>query len=328
MSKVFVSYKGTDKDKVFLIVRWLESELGSYFWIDKEGIQSNERFSKVIVNAINKCEVFLFTYSKAHEKIDEIGKDWAAREVLWAEKKEKRIVFIELENCQLPDELLLVFPNQEVVKANDEPAMLKLVKDIRGWLHLTQPDNHQAIDLGLPSGTKWASCNVGAAKPEAFGNYFAWGELGVKNQKVFNWKTYIHCEGDKHSIRDLGRDISGTKYDAAHMKWESNWRMPTVEDFKELLKNCTGEWAELNGVNGYNFTSRINGNSIFMPASGRYWNGIPYNVGRIGYYWSSLQGPSESFGAYNFYFKSDKATWDSYSILCNGFTIRPIIRIR
>ena len=96
------------------------------------------------------------------------------------------------------------------------------------------PNGHEAIDLGLPSGTKWASCNVGATKPEAYGCYFAWGETTEK--EALDWATYIHCDGSKDICHDLGESISGTEYDVANMKWGGNWQMPTLEQLEELLK--------------------------------------------------------------------------------------------
>ena len=80
----------------------------------------------------------------------------------------------------------------------------------------------EAIDLGLPSGTKWASFNMGADKPEESGYYYAWGE--IDEDVLFKWEEYTHCDGDEDSCHDLGSDIAGTKYDAAHVKWGGNWR--------------------------------------------------------------------------------------------------------
>lgn len=81
------------------------------------------------------------------------------------------------------------------------------------------PDNNHphAIDLGLPSGTKWSCCNVDAIKPEDYGGYYAWGE--IEEQKAYDWTTYIHCNGSWESCKEIGSPISGTKYDVAHMKW-------------------------------------------------------------------------------------------------------------
>ena len=125
------------------------------------------------------------------------------------------------------------------------------------------PDEHHPhmIDLGLPSGTKWACCNVGADKPEANGGYYAWGETEEKT--IYNWSTYIHCDGEDMTCHDLGNDIAGTQYDVAHVKWGDSWVMPSLKQVEELKKYCTAGWDKVNGVKGVMFISKINGNSFF-----------------------------------------------------------------
>ena len=116
------------------------------------------------------------------------------------------------------------------------------------------PDgNHpHIIDLGLPSGTKWACCNVGASKPEDYGSYYAWGE--TKTKEVYNWDTnqygYNNDDGDYSHLVNIGSDIAGTEYDAATANWKAPWRMPTIDQCRELLDNCTSEWTTQNDVNG------------------------------------------------------------------------------
>ena len=122
----------------------------------------------------------------------------------------------------------------------------------------------KAIDLGLPSGTKWANFNVGASKPEDYGGYFAWGETEEKLEySRANYKYYVNG-----NYQNFGNNISGTSYDVAHVKWGGNWCMPTWEDFRELVEYTTSEWITYNGVTGRKFTSKTNGNSIFLPAAG------------------------------------------------------------
>ena len=180
----------------------------------------------------------------------------------------------------------------------------------------------EAIDLGLPSKTKWASCNVGATKPEEYGGYYAWGE--TEEKEIYNLSTYIHCDGSYETFHDLGSDISGTEYDVAHVKWGGKWVMPTLNDIKELLDNCTYERTTLNGVIGGKFTGP-NGNSIFLPAEGYRWNGDLYYAGSNGNFWSSTQNPSNSDYAYGLGFGSGNADWGSgYRPI--GFTVRPVAR--
>ena len=184
-------------------------------------------------------------------------------------------------------------------------------------------NTHEAIDLGLPSGTEWASCNVGALRPEKYGGYYAWGETEEKEH--FTFENYIHCDGSYANCHDLGSDISGTEYDVAHVKWGGNWCMPTIDDFKELLENCTFMWTTLNGVTGGRFTSNINGNSIFLPATGYGdYDGITL-TGINGYYLSSTQDPNRSDGTSGLYFFSHTAYWN-YFHRQYGYNIRPVLK--
>ena len=188
----------------------------------------------------------------------------------------------------------------------------------------------QAIDLGLPSGTKWASCNVGAQKPEEYGYYFSWGE--TKSKTIYNSKTYVHYVGFFwKSYRNIGADIAGTKNDVANIVWGGNWRMPTTEQFEELSYYCTSKWMKYKGIMGRKFTSKNNGNSIFLPAAGYRSNKPhPLNKDYEGYYWSSsLQLSSHGFlgsciDAFCLYFTSKKAHCSS-SYRGNGFCVRPVI---
>lgn len=186
-------------------------------------------------------------------------------------------------------------------------------------------ENHpHLIDLGLPSGTKWACCNVGADKPESFGGYYAWGE--TEGKEVYNGSTYKYYQYGE--LVNLGSDISGTEYDVAHVKWGGKWCMPTTDEQRELLDNCTTEWTTLNGVKGRKFTSKINGNSIFLPAAGgRCYGGYGglYDAGEGGFYWSSTQYPDDSLYAYGLSFGSGGAYWDYYYRIY-GQSVRPVVR--
>lgn len=158
----------------------------------------------------------------------------------------------------------------------------------------------KAIDLGLPSGTKWASFNVGASKPEEYGGYFAWGESEEKWDYLDD--GYVFTNPATGDLYTLPSDISGTEYDVAHVKWGGHWCMPTKADFDELVENTNNGWMRLNGIAGYKFTSKINGNSIFLPAAGGSYVEIGLQVGPLsglysgichvrvmGKYWSSTK---------------------------------------
>ena len=200
----------------------------------------------------------------------------------------------------------------------DVTDVIQLVNYILG----KENETHVAVDLGLPSGTKWATCNVGASKPEEYGGYYAWGE--TEEKEVYSQDAYMYYKNGEYV--NLGSDISGTKYDVAHVKWGGNWCMPTKDDIKELLDNCTSEWTTLNGVNGRKFTSNINGNSIFLPAAGYRWLGDLGYAGENGYYWSSTQNPDYSDGAYYLYFYLGNARWRYYLDRFSGQSVRPVVR--
>jgi hypothetical protein len=189
------------------------------------------------------------------------------------------------------------------------------------------PDNNHPhmIDLGLPSGTKWACCNVGATTPEGYGDYFAWGETQPK--EVYNWDTYqygyYNYDGDYSHLVDIGSDIAGTQYDAATANWGAPWRLPTLAQRQELRNNCTSEWTTQNGINGRTFTGP-NGGTIFLPAAGcRYNSSIDYD-GSSGLYWSSALCESSPVDAYILcYFDSGDVIW-SNSGRISGQSIRPV----
>ena len=155
------------------------------------------------------------------------------------------------------------------------------------------PVVYEAVDLGLPSGIKWATFNVGATKPEEYGGYYAWGETEEKEN--YSWSTYKWCNGSSTTMTKYCTDGSSgivddktvldPEDDVAHVKWGGSWRMPTRPEQDELRDNCTWQWTTVNNVKGCRVTGP-NGNSIFLPAGGyRRYSSI-YNA-ELGHYWSS-----------------------------------------
>ena len=185
------------------------------------------------------------------------------------------------------------------------------------------PDNNHPhiIDLGLPSGTKWACCNVGANKPENYGGYYAWGETEEKDSCDLN--NYTHCDGSILTFHDIGSVIAGTPFDVAHVKWGGNWVMPSPEQIKELLDNCLFDWATISNVDGLLLTSKENKNYIFLPAAGLKGFELMH-VGKGGYYWSSTQYPSEPINAYHLHLYPGGVWWNSNSVRFVGYSIRPV----
>jgi len=172
---------------------------------------------------------------------------------------------------------------------------------------------HDWVDLGLS--VKWATCNVGASSPSAYGNYYAWGETTTKSEYMAdNCRTWEKNMGD----------ISGnSQYDAARANWGGSWRMPTEEEMQELVDKCTWTWTTQGGHNGYKVTSKTNGNSIFLPAAGwRHGSSLDYESGN-GRYWGSTYYESYSQSACSLYFDSD----DHYVSLGGrdyGHSVRPV----
>ena len=155
-----------------------------------------------------------------------------------------------------------------------------------------------AIDLGLSSGTKWAEFNVGANAPTEYGNYYAWGETAKKND--FTWESYLWCKGSAYTVvKYCDNNAYGSfdckisldlEDDVANAELGGEWRMPTIEEQKELLNECAWEWTAVDDINGYKVTGP-NGNSIFFPAAGFRYGKELYDAGRRGCYWSgSLAG--------------------------------------
>lgn len=185
-----------------------------------------------------------------------------------------------------------------------------------GW------DNHTWVDLGLPSGTLWATCNVGATTPEGYGDYFAWGETQPK--EVYNLNTYIFYNGTslpKYTGND-GLTILQPMDDAATVNWGSGWSMPTREQWQELLDYTIDTWTTQNGVNGRRFVAS-NGGSLFLPAAGYHRDGELYYMGSDGMYWSSSLYTGETGHAWPFDFDSDDYYIDGSSRY-HGMTVRAV----
>ncbi|MGN0187212.1 MAG: hypothetical protein ACI392_05635 [Paludibacteraceae bacterium] len=189
---------------------------------------------------------------------------------------------------------------------------------------------HEWVDLGLS--VKWATCNVGATTPEAYGNYYAWGETAPK--ETYAWSTYKWCNGSydtqtkyctKSSYGTVdNKTVLELADDAARANWGGAWRMPTDAEWTELRENCEWTWTTRNGVNGREVTSRINGNSIFLPAAGYRDNDVSYDAGSYGYYWSSSLDTDDPDGAWDVYFYSDYADRD-YGGRYYGQSVRPVL---
>ena len=199
------------------------------------------------------------------------------------------------------------------------------------------PEVDQWVDLGLPSGTLWAAWNVGASKPEDLGLYFAWGETqgynGITDTKKFTWDDYKLCNGSSSTLTKYNKNSSyGTvdnltvleQVDDAAYQSDNICRMPTKADLEELTANTKSTWETLNGVKGMRFTSKTNGNSIFVPAAGYCSSGSVDDVGSYGLLWSSSLYESYSRGAWYLYFNSGSVFVNGDGDRYDGFSVRAV----
>ena len=208
---------------------------------------------------------------------------------------------------------------------------------------MEQTKQYEYVDLGLPSGLKWAKCNVGAEKETDYGLYFKWGEtsgvsgslVGKCSDENYSLASYKYCDGPYDTL---------TKYNTSSLYGENpdnittlesvddvatqimgdDWRMPTMDDFIELLDNTTNEWTQVNGVDGYKFTG-TNGNSIFIPASGRRSGSWFDHQGSVGYVWSSSLDTSYPLSAWYLYFNSDNVDTNSL-YRDHAFVVRGVMK--
>lgn len=191
--------------------------------------------------------------------------------------------------------------------------------------HICVNEQHEYVDLGLPSGTLWATCNVGANSPEEYGDYFAWGEVDPKS--TYDWSNYFDSvDGSNSNFKKYynngGKTELDLENDAAYMNWGEGWRMPSDAQLTELRENCTWTLTERNGKNGYEIKSKSNNNSIFLPTAGSYKDDTFSNTGPGGYYWSRSLSTSLSDFAFNIRFVVNikRDYYDRYW----GFSVRPV----
>ena len=207
-------------------------------------------------------------------------------------------------------------------------------------------DGHEYVNLGLPSGTLWATCNVGANSPEEYGDYFAWGETQPK--EMYNWPSYqwmMEGEGDwthinKYTFADNqksgcwydgdtfvgdGKKELDPEDDAATANWGGKWQMPSRDQCEELMNtaNTTTEWTTQGGVSGLKVTSKTNGNSIFLPAVGSKSAGYVGDAGNKGFYWSRML--YTNFSDYGFSMLVSASSFSMTGISrSDGHAVRPV----
>ena len=195
-------------------------------------------------------------------------------------------------------------------------------------------EENRYVDLGLS--VKWATCNIGATKPEEYGNYYAWGELNPKND--YSWNSYRLCkfQAEKNkknlmrynTVIDYGNVDNKIELDAsddiANKLLGGKWRMPTVSEIRELLHYCSWRYISQNHLWGYLVSSNKTGGSIFLPAAGYRNIGSLIGEAAFGAYWSKNLVSDFPIGANYLYFSIERAGFSEYYRYC-GHTIRPVL---
>lgn len=329
---IFISYSRKDFDEVNRFVGMLKERIPSLTcWFDITGIESGDEFEEKIITAIDNSSYVLFALSD-----NSIQSQWTKDEVMYAKNTEKRVIPLLLKGAKLKGWFLFKFGRIDCIDTTNSLQIEKLVKNLTDWtgkvvaanspktkttpskpkvqtnMEEVRTDLHEAVDLGLS--VKWATCNVGAEKPEDYGDYFAWGETSPKSEYTGeNWVIY------KKSFSD----ISGNrKYDAARSNWGGSWRLPTRSECQELVDKCKWTWTSQGGHNGYKVTGP-NGNSIFLPAAGYCCGSSLDAAGEYGGYRSSTPYEIGTQNAYYLYFNSSRHYVYWYYRFC-GQSVRPV----
>lgn len=193
-------------------------------------------------------------------------------------------------------------------------------------------EDNDWVDLGLPSGLLWAKCNIGASAPEGHGDYLAWGETAIKSE--YDWSTYQHSNNSGALTKYCSRPLYGRLHftdelttlmpddDVAATRIGKGARIPTREDWQELIDHTTSTWTTRNGANGRLFTG-TNGKSLFLPAAGLCSDRTYDNEGTDGNYWSSSLETSYPDKAWCLSFNSGNQGTAS-AVRYNGFPVRAV----
>lgn len=195
-------------------------------------------------------------------------------------------------------------------------------------------NGHDYVDLGLPSGTLWATCNVGAESPEEYGDYYAWGETQLK--ETYDWSTYQYCMGSPTTLtKYCSNSYDGyngfiddlttllPEDDAATANWGNGWSMPTIDQWRELLEYTTHIWITFKGVNGFLFTANDGNNNLFFPASGDVLGDSINGIDRFGIYLSCSRYTDYQHSSWDFCLHSEDYYLGNFR-RCYGASVRPV----
>lgn len=200
-------------------------------------------------------------------------------------------------------------------------------------------DGHEWVDLGLPSGTKWATCNIGASSTEQYGNYYAWGATSTNSN--YSWSIYKYSYGSATTLTKYcwlsqygyNRFTDGlytlqSTDDAATENWGGKWQMPSDTQWRELINvsYTTKEWTKQNNVSGYLITSKTNGRSVFLPAAGKNEPSLT-NVGYDGRYWSRSLAYEVDLPSCAYFLSFDSSSISIRNTYrCYGYSVRPVVK--
>ncbi len=320
------------------MARTLKAELMHQYkvFLDYDELGHIGTFDNRILEAIETTRVFLFMYTPGCLDGCSNADDWVAKEIRHAIKSGCIIVPLDIDltlsSYEFPDNTpedikkglgqyqFIVILMGILYQASIDNLMEELESIFDNQVKKEEPEevhsinSHEYVDLGVS--VKWATCNVGAVKPEEYGDYFAWGETEPKEEYTEENSIFY---GDK----TIGNIAGNVQYDAARANWGSSWRLPTIDEMKELLENCKHKWVKQNGVEGRLFTSKKNGKSIFLPAAGfRYGSSLNF-AGEYGNYWGATPTESGSYSACYLYFSSGDAYW-YWRNRGYGCSVRPV----
>lgn len=205
-------------------------------------------------------------------------------------------------------------------------------------LGIVNPVSHEYVDLALPSGTLWATMNVGASSPEEIGYYFSWSETTPREGEDPYWNNYQwsvniwntmtkYCTNSSYGYNGFVDNLTELEpeEDAATVNWGSGWQMPSKTQMEELRTKCTWQWTTRNGVKGYLVKSKNNSNSLFLPVTDYYSsNGQIHYAGNLGYYWTRTLHETSSYKAYYLFFYTSSNLECTYGDRYSGFAVRAV----
>ena len=341
MSRIFISYKRKDKEKVFRIVREVEEATGVKCWVDLDGIETSAQFTSVLCKAIDDSEVVLFMHSKQHLNID-FEEDWTIKELNYARALKKRVVLVKIDNSPLKNLFLMEYGTKNNIDINDKDQKDKLFRDLRSWLKIDNPaqvdlrrslvNGHRFVDLGLS--VMWADENLA----DEFRSSFPWGDTEDNRLRTRGftdtWDDYAFINHQSYLNADDRLKITEyiTKYnnkdrvtvlekedDPAAVIWKGPWRTPTLDEVNELITKCKFSVAK-----GCLRCKGPNGNSILLKSPDVFWtatrcNGIMVKLGE----YCSEEEMAYSFTT-PFLDERDLELRIAKDQRCESFSIRPV----